>query len=168
MPMRHTLPRFALISLIYSSAFAAFVVAAADQTPASASSPISSEDVAFFENAAQTGLTEVAAARIATERSWSNDVKAFAKTMNTDHTANNKDLAVLAERKGVTLPAALDDLHRKTLSDLQAADAKQFDVAYAADMAQGHQDAIALFSIAASQSKDADVRAFAAKNPADT
>ena len=133
----------------------------ADPTRASGPSTVSKDDIEFFESAAQTGMTEVQAAAIASSRALAVDTKSFAGVMATDHAANNEALKALAARKGVSLPTQLDQKHQGLLAELQKEDPKKFDAAYAKDMAAGHKDAVALFEKTSKDSKDADVREFA-------
>lgn len=132
-----------------------------DPTRASGPSTLSSDDITFFEKAAQTGMTEVQAAQIASSRGQGADVKSFAQAMSADHDANNQELKALADKKGVTLPTKLDKDHQDMLEDLQEQDTDKFDAAYAAQMKKAHQDAVKLFDKTSNKSKDADVRQFA-------
>ncbi len=132
-----------------------------DSTKASGPSTVSKDDIAFFESAAQTGMTEVQAAAIASSRALGADTKSFASAMATDHTANNEALKALAMRKGVSLPTQLDKTHQGLLADLQKEEPTRFDAAYAKDMTTGHKDAITLFEKTSKDSKDADIREFA-------
>ena len=67
-------------------------------------SQLSEHDHKFLMDAAQGGMLEVEAARLATERASSADVKNFAQTLLRDHQAANEKLQRIAADKGVTLP----------------------------------------------------------------
>jgi putative membrane protein len=151
---------FGLVAAITSPIYL-YATTSSDPTRASGPSTIAADDLKFFEKAAQTGMTEVQAADIASSRGQGAGVKSFAEAMTADHTANNKELKALADRKGVTLPTQLDKKHQDLLADLQQLDAKKFDAEYAADMKKGHEEAVELFEKVSKKSKDADIRQFA-------
>lgn len=149
----------ALLSLAGTSSVGA--ASSIDSMKASGPSTLSDDDIEFFGKAAQTGMTEVQAATIASTRASGADTKSFASTMATDHTANNEELKALALRKGVTLPTQLDKTHQGMLDELQREDSKTFDATYAKDMTAGHKGAIGLFEKTSKNSKDPDIRDFA-------
>lgn len=121
-------------------------------------------DQEFFDKAAVAGLFDVQSSEIAVKRATDPEIKKFAQTMVTDHSAANAKLKALALAKGVMLPAELDKDHRKELEKLKAAKSgKDFDEAYADAMEDGHDDAVKLFAKAADDAKDPDVRKFAAE-----
>ncbi len=133
----------------------------ADPTKANGPTTVSKDDIEFLGKAAQTDMTEVQAAVIASSRALTTDTKLLANTLASDHTVNTEDLRALAATKGVTLPTQLDSKHQGELDDLQKIDAKKFDAAYAEAMTKGHKDAVDLFEKASKKSKDADIRSFA-------
>jgi len=153
----------AFIVALLSLAGATPVSAASSTDPTKASGPstLANDDIAFFGKAAQTGMTEVQAATIASARASGADTKSFASTMSTDHTANNEELKALALRKGVTLPTQLDKTHQGMLDELQKEDPRKFDATYAKDMTAGHQGAIELFEKTSKNSRDPAIRDFA-------
>ncbi len=125
---------------------------------------LATADVDFFEAAAQTGMTEMSAATLASNRGQSADTQSYATAMTADHSQHNADLKALAQRKGVTLPTQLDSAHQSKLDDLAKEDANDFDQAYAEVMVEGHQDAVDLFENTAENSEDADIRQFASNS----
>lgn len=153
----------AFVVALLSLAGTTSVGAASSTDPMKASGPstLSNDDIEFFGKAAQTGMTEVQAATIASTRASGSDTKSFASTMATDHTSNNEELKALALRKGVTLPTQLDKTHQGMLDELQKEDPKKFDATYAKDMTAGHKGAIDLFEKTSKDSKDPDIRDFA-------
>ena len=135
-----------------------------DSAKASGPTTVSKDDVEFFSKAAQTDMTEIQAAAIASNRGLTVQTKSYADLMTTDHTENSDDLHVLAANKGVMLPTRLDSKHQSELDDLQKIDTKKFDAAYEEAMEKGHKDAVALYEKASKKSKDPDIRLFAANN----
>lgn len=135
-----------------------------DSAKASGPSTVSKDDVEFFSKAAQTDMTEIQAAAIASSRGLTVQTKAYANLMTTDHSENSEDLHTLAANKGVMLPTRLDSKHQSELDDLQEVDTKKFDAAYAEAMEKGHKDAVALYEKVSKKSKDPEIRLFAANN----
>jgi putative membrane protein len=152
---------FVVVLMSLGGASSLGVASSVDPMKASGPSTISNDDIEFFGKAAQTGMTEVQAAAIASTRASGADTKSFASTMATDHAANNEQLKALALRKGVTLPTQLDKTHQSMLDELQKGDPKKFDASYAKDMTTGHKGAIDLFEKTSKDSKDLDIRDFA-------
>lgn len=125
---------------------------------------LATADVDFFEAAAQIGMLEVSAAKLAGERGQAPNIKSYADLMVKDHTQHNAETKALAQRKGVTLPTQLDSAHQGKLDDLVEIEAGDFDKAYAETMVDGHQDAVDLFKTTAEDSEDAEIRAFAKRS----
>jgi putative membrane protein len=63
-------------------------------------------DRKFIEKAASDSMLEVEAAKLATRKASSHEVKRFASTLVADHTKANSELAQLASAKGVDLRIA--------------------------------------------------------------
>lgn len=128
------------------------------------SEQLASEDQAFLENAAQSGLAEIEGSRMALESEASAPVRAFAQKMIEAHTAAHKELQDLAARKGFTLPDDPSVVQRTELLALQALSGGPFDSMYAARIGESaHENAVELFEKATREAKDPDVRAFAEK-----
>jgi putative membrane protein len=131
--------------------------ATSGQSP-TAPSPVSDQD--FFTKASSDGATEVQLGQLAIQKASSPRTRTFAQHLVKDHTAANKELAMLADRKQATVaqqppPSELQD-------KLQSLSGPDFDKAYVTAMVGAHQKAIELFD-AASHSSDPDVKAFALK-----
>jgi putative membrane protein len=125
---------------------------------------LSRGDKKFMEKAAQAGMFEIEASKLATANAGSADVKSFATMMVTDHTAVAQELKTLADSKGVTLPADLPRGEKATIKDLQADKDAKFDKLYTDKVAvSAHQDAVKLFTGEVKDAKDPDVKAFAEK-----
>ena len=124
-------------------------------------SSLSHGDRKFVEEAAKGGMAEVELAKIAQERASSPEVKQFAQRMEQDHSKANEQLRMLAQSKGVTMPAGpkLKDNHEASkLSKLQGQD---FDRAYMDYMVKDHEKDVKEFNKMAQNAKDPDVKAFA-------
>ncbi|HMG11118.1 MAG TPA: DUF4142 domain-containing protein [Mucilaginibacter sp.] len=118
-------------------------------------------DSKFATDAANGGLTEVAAAKVAEQKAVNQKVKDFAAMMVKDHGKANDELMAIAKAKNITLPAAPSEDKQKELSDLSAKSTSDFDKAYVDAMVDGHKKTITLFEDAAKNCKDAELKAFA-------
>jgi putative membrane protein len=123
---------------------------------------VAASDKTFIMKAAQGGLTEIDAGKLAQEKGSSQDVKDFGAMMVKDHTANNDDLTALAKTKGVDAPTKLDSDHQKMVDNLSSKSGAAFDKAYIGAMVKGHTKMLALMTSEESSS-DADLKAFATK-----
>ena len=128
---------------------------------ASSTADLSKSDKSFIDKAAAGGLAEVQAAQLAEQKSQDAKVKEFAEKMVTDHTANNKQLASLAQQKGVDVPTALDAKDQKQLDKLSALDGAKFDKAYLKAQVKDHEAMLKLLQREAKSGKDADLKSFA-------
>jgi putative membrane protein len=120
------------------------------------------EPTVFVEQAAQTGLTEIEAAKVALARSQDPGIRSFAQRMVKDHGKSNIELATLAAAKGIDAPSKLDAEHQSMLDDITSKSGPDFDRSYSEHMHMGHTKAVALYE-AAANSPDAAVSGFAKK-----
>jgi putative membrane protein len=116
----------------------------------------------FVQQAAQTGLTEIEAAKVALARSKDPGIRSFAQRMVEDHGKANLELASLATLKGIQAPKSLDAEHQAMLDDIASKTGADFDRSYAEHMQMGHTKAVALFE-AAANSPDEAISSFAKK-----
>lgn len=116
----------------------------------------------FVTKAGQDGMTEVALAKLALEKSKNEKVRDFADRMVKDHGKANAELTGIAGKKGYTTPKQLDAEHQAMVAELKGRSGTTFDAAYSQHMQMAHDKAIALFEVG-STSSDADVAAFAQK-----
>jgi putative membrane protein len=128
---------------------------------AGTSANLSPADKAFVEKAAEGGLAEVQAAKLAEQKSQSDAVKQFAQKMVEDHTQNNDELAKLAQSKGLTPPADPNATQQKQEAKLEGLDGAKFDRAYIRDQIQDHLAMLRLMQREASNGKDPDLKTFA-------
>jgi len=118
----------------------------------------------FLENTAQAGHAELEASKMAQEKAKSPDVKAFADKMARDHAKVGEELAALASQKGYTPPGEPSLLQKAKIKTLSLTD-DGFDEMYIDNIGvSAHEDVVKQFQDAATNAKDADVKAFAAKN----
>jgi len=121
-------------------------------------------DAAFMKEAAQAGNAEVEASKLAQTKAQRADVKTFAQTMIDDHTKVGDELKALAASKKVELPTGPSVMQKGELKMIDAGADAKFDERYVkAFGVKAHEDTVKLFQEAASEAKDADVKAFAQK-----
>jgi putative membrane protein len=118
----------------------------------------------FATEAATSDMYEIAAAKVAIERSNNADVKAFANKMITAHTETTAQLKVLlVSHKDITPPAVLDSRRQSMLDELRAAKAADFNGRYMAQQVDAHKEALILMRGYAKDGDDKAVKDFAAK-----
>jgi putative membrane protein len=123
---------------------------------------LSSADHKFLLEAAQGGMAEVEASRLAMERASSQDVKQFAQQLMKDHTDANEKLMQIAQDKGVQLPKQLQGHHKQMMDRLSKLQGQEFDRAYMREMGlKDHKKDIQQFEKQARQGKDPELKTFA-------
>lgn len=121
-------------------------------------------DGKFMMMAAQGGMAEVEAARVALTRSSNDAVKQFAQHMIDDHTQNNTELMQVAAGKGVTLPAGPDAKHQAMMTKMQSLTGDAFDREYIKNSGvKDHEAMQKLMQKEIDGGKDADAKAYASK-----
>lgn len=120
------------------------------------------EPTVFVQQAAQTGLTEIEAAKVALARSTDPAIRSFAQRMVEENGKRNLELASLAMAKGIDAPTSLDAEHQAVLDDITSKTGADFDRSYSEKMHMGHTRAVALFE-AAANSPDTELSGFAKK-----
>ena len=125
---------------------------------------LSAADSGFMKQAAQDGHAEVEASKLAQDKAHSEQVKSFARQMIDDHTKAGDELKALAASKGVDVPDGPSVRQQAQLKLLGSTDGVKFDKRYVDQSGvAAHEETVKLFKKGASEAKDADVKAFAAK-----
>jgi putative membrane protein len=137
------------------------VAASASAAAADAESGVPAPS-AFVKMAAQAGMAEVEAGRVALSKSQNPQIRSFAERMVNDHGSANLQLARLAKAKGIEAPKKLDAEHQAMIDSLSSKSGAEFDAAYSQHMNMDHTKAIALFE-GATKSEDPDFAGFAQK-----
>lgn len=110
----------------------------------------SADQRAFLQSAAEGGLFEIEASRIAIARGGSQAVRRFAEATLRERIAVDTDLQQLAESVGVALPTHVSAAMEARLAVLTELDASDFDRAYARNVGVAAQEeALAAFERAA-------------------
>lgn len=119
------------------------------------------DDTDFAVGAADDGMFEVEAGKLAQTNAHSPAVKKFAQTMVDEHSKANDELKSLAEQKNISLPGALSDKHQKKYDDLASKKGVDFDKEYTSTMVSAHKDAVDAFKKEADKGHDNDVKMWA-------
>jgi putative membrane protein len=121
----------------------------------------STPDASFYKNAAEGGISEVDAGRLAQDKGKSQPVKDFGAMMVKDHSAANEKLQTLAASKNITLPTSASVSQMATKAKLDVLSGDTFDKSYVKGQISAHRQTIALFRKEISSGQDADAKAFA-------
>lgn len=125
---------------------------------------VTKEDKEFLKNAGEMNMTEIALGRLAQEKAFSAEMKSLGATLVADHQAMTDDLVALAKTKGVELTVQPTVTQKTMIAAFKDKTGAEFDREFREHVAKDHEKAIKMFEDAAKDSKDADVKAFAAKN----
>jgi|GEM_PF-56623 putative membrane protein len=126
---------------------------------------VSSGDRNLMTRAAQMGIAEVEASKVATEKASTPEVKKFASHMAKEHEKANAELKQIASGKGVTLPTSPDDKHREALKDLRGLSGEKFDRKYMEQAGvKDHKASLSLFEEGAKDAQDPQLKAYFEKH----
>ena len=132
-------------------------------TTTTTTTTLAKDDVKFLNGANQCGLLEVKAAELVAKRNVTGPTADFAKKIAATHGNLNSDLSSLASKKGVTLPTVLDEDTQKKYEKLAKVEDSKLAKEYLEFEVKAHKAGVSCFKDAAADSKDVDVKAFAAK-----
>jgi len=118
---------------------------------------------AFVSNASQSDMYEIQAGNIAATRAKNADVKAFGKSMVTQHTAMSNEMKPLITAAGQTPADKLDERRQGFIDNLKTASAADFDKTYIDQQVAAHGEALTLMQGYADAGGDAGLKAGAAK-----
>ncbi|WP_113922673.1 DUF4142 domain-containing protein [Cognataquiflexum aquatile] len=119
--------------------------------------------VKFLMAAAEMQLEEISLGKLAQQKGTTPHVKELGKMMEVDHTKTLAELNTLAQSKSVAIPATATEDSMETQKDLMEKEGNDFGKAYSDMMVEHHEDAIELFEKAATDSEDAEIKAWAAE-----
>ena len=113
---------------------------------------------------AQANLAEVAAGKMASEKSTNPAVKTFAQMMIEDHSKGLDETKKVAEAKNVTLPTEPDSEHKKIATELSKLSGSVFDKEYVSKAGVAdHTKVLAALKEDIANAQDPDVKALASK-----
>ncbi len=129
-----------------------------------ANAAVGTSERKFVMTAASGGMMEVEAGKLGQERGQSPAVKQFGQMLVSDHEKANAELAQLASRKGIELPAQMMKEHQAQIDKLRKAKGADFDRMYIEHVGMDeHKKDIAAFERVIRESNDGEVRGFAQK-----
>jgi putative membrane protein len=114
----------------------------------------------FIIQASIGNLQEIQIAKLALQRTESNEVKAFANRMIADHSQAQAQLMQIIRVRNFQIPAAATDTPVYDLM-LKNLPAKDFDRMYVHMMVPDHRQTVHLFEVYAWTGKDPDISSFA-------
>ncbi|PKP47236.1 MAG: DUF305 domain-containing protein [Bacteroidetes bacterium HGW-Bacteroidetes-11] len=120
-------------------------------------------DTQFLMDAAEMQLEEINLGKLAQQKGTSPQVKELGKIMEDDHTKALNELKALAQSKSVTIPTSITNDSKDVYEKLADKTGNDFDEAYSDLMVEHHEDAIDLFEKGSTDSKDAEIRAWASQ-----
>lgn len=131
----------------------------------SISATMTSTTNGFVTAAATSDMYEVAAGKLALQRSSSTAVKAFAQKMVNAHTETTTKLKgiISANAIRVTPPASVDSRRQGMLDNLRGASAADFDNRYITQQVAAHKEAGILMRGYAKDGDNAKIKAFASE-----
>lgn len=122
---------------------------------------LSPTDQAFVKKAAQDSKAEVELGKLAVKQAQNPEVKKFGQQMSKDHSKANEKLAVIAKKKGMTVPADLSNEHKELKKTLSGLKGEEFDKKYISAMLEEHNKDVNEFEKQAKQGQDAELKSFA-------
>lgn len=134
-------------------------VQATDNTAAGSTTTDSATSV-FLQKAADGGLAEVVAGRMAEGKANDEGVKRFAAMMVNDHSGANQQLKDLARQRNISLPSEPSAEHKQKMHAVDQKEGKAFERAYMDMMVEDHRKTISLFRESSERSSDNPVKEF--------
>jgi putative membrane protein len=120
-------------------------------------------DASFLQNAAEGGMAEVEAGKLAKAKGSNSAVKSFGAMMVKDHSAANEKLQKIAAANGVTLPTQLNAEHQAMKEKLSGLSGKAFDEEYLRGQVKDHEVTVALLRTQIDSGQNADAKEFASQ-----
>ncbi len=118
-------------------------------------------DTTFLRKAAELQMELISLGKLAQEKGNSNEVKELGKVMEAENTKYQTEINVLAQSKSVTLPTSATEDSKDVFDDLTEENGNDFGRSYSDRTVDQHEDAIALYETAASDSDDPEIKAWA-------
>ncbi|SUC48645.1 DUF4142 domain-containing protein [Pantoea agglomerans] len=123
---------------------------------------LSPGDEKALKDMAQANINEIAAAKIAQNKTQSAEVKTFAQKMVEDHGSALTKVQAVAKQKEVTLPTAPDAKHKAMADKLEKQSGGAFDKMYMENAGiMDHKMVLSTLKSDATKIKDPDVKALA-------
>src|SRR3569833_368897 len=118
-------------------------------------------DQDFYKHAAESGIAEVEAGKLAESKGSSAAVKDFGAMMVKDHSEANSKLKTLAGTQNVDLPSSSSPKQMASKAKLEVLTGDTFDKSYIKGQISAHEETAALLKKEISSGQDAQAKAFA-------
>jgi putative membrane protein len=128
-----------------------------------ATSPVSSQDRMFMDQASQINLTEISLGRFTEARASITAERKLGARYARDHTTAQANLRALASSLHVTLPTTAGAKNSATVARIEAQKGRSMDDAFVSASVSGHKAAIAIFRKEESTGSNPAVKAYAAR-----
>ena len=119
------------------------------------------KDQQFLMDAADMSMEQIKMGQLAQKKSINIDIQEFGIALEEGHTKLLNDLMPLAKSKSVTMPSALMDKSQQAYNQLNMTAINYFNKAYCDIAVSRHQEAIAKFQKAATESAEDDIKRWA-------
>ncbi len=120
-------------------------------------------DAEFLVDAAEIQLELISLGKLAQQNANSDHVRELGKMMENDHIKALSELKTLAQSKAISIPTSITEDSKENYDKLKNKTGSDFGKAYSEMMVEQHEDAIALFEKASTESTDSAVGAWASK-----
>ena len=127
------------------------------------SASLAKSDGNFVRDAGASNQAEIALGKLAASHAASPAVKDFGNKMVADHTKAYDELTQTAKGKGVVVPTEPTAAQKRTAARLEKLSGAAFDKDFATVMVEDHKKAVSLFQHEATNGRDPDLKAWAAK-----
>lgn len=119
------------------------------------------KDAQFLVNAAEINLEQIRLGQLAQQYSMMKEVKELGKILEEHHNKSMKALTLIAKKKAIAIPTSPTDNVQDAYKTLRDKSGSNFDKSYSDLMVVEHKNAVAIFEKAATDSNDADIKAWA-------
>jgi putative membrane protein len=121
------------------------------------------DDATFIVDAQSLNLLEVRLTELATTTGYASAIVDLAKKNLNDHKRMAEEIDDLARRERISIPSEMNEKHEAEYHEVAKADRQDFDKGFIASIKQINDENTQRFLVMATEAKDADVRAFAAR-----
>jgi putative membrane protein len=121
------------------------------------------EDAKFLVEAKSYNLLESRLTQLATTTGYASKVVELAKRNLNDHEKMEEELDNVARKEKVVLPSEMDETHEASYYEVSKTSREDFDKAFLREMKELNDNIMQKFLVMATEAKDDDVRAFAAR-----
>lgn len=123
--------------------------------------PQQEKDTQFLVSTSETNLKQIKAGKLAQQNGKTEEVRALGKMMEDAHMTSQKNLTALAQRKNIEIPSSINADSQNDYDTLFNQSEDNFDKAYTDMMINLHEDSIAEFEKASTDSSDTDIKNWA-------